>query len=170
MYTGEISAVVVQKRVRCRGGSQHHYHWPTLDWGRDFSKTFPPPLTEAAIFESPKFSKVLRTAFIISCQCCSLLYANSYHFLLKFILPLSLTVRKKNTLLSTKRKQEASLSQSFLTRTAVLWTLPGHMHSFFNIRWDSFWKHCKFSHLTLSSLPQITTLNWKLSPARMPST
>lgn len=94
MYTGEISDVVVQKRVRCRGGSQHHYHWPTLDWGRDFSKTFPPPLTEAAIFESPKFSKVLRTAFIISCQCCSLLYANSYHFLPKFILPLSLSGKK----------------------------------------------------------------------------
>lgn len=91
-YTGEISTEVMQ-RTRCRGGSQHHSHWPTLDWGRDFSETFPPPLTEAAIFESPKFSKVLRTAFIISCQCCSLLYASSYHFPPEFML--SLTVRKK---------------------------------------------------------------------------
>lgn len=170
MYTGEISAVVVQKRTRCRGGSQHHYHWPTLGWGRDFSTTFPsPPLTEAAIFESPKFSKVLRTAFIISCQCCSFFYASSYHFPPKFMLSL-FDCQGKNMLLSTKRKQEASVSQSFLTRTGVLWTLPGHIHLFFNIRWDSFWKHCKFSRLTLSSLPQITTLNWKLPPARMPST
>lgn len=29
----------------------------------------PPPLTEAAIFESTKFSKVPRTAVVISCQC-----------------------------------------------------------------------------------------------------
>lgn len=58
------------------------------------ARLFLPPLTEAAIFESPKFSKVLRTAFIISCQCCSLLYANSYHFLPKFILPLSLSGKK----------------------------------------------------------------------------
>lgn len=46
----------------------------------------------------------------------------------------SLTVRKKNMLLSTKRKQEVSLSQSFLMRTAVFWTLPGHIYLFFNIR------------------------------------
>lgn len=32
---------------------------------------------------------------------------------------------------------------------------------FFNIRWDSFWKHYKISHLTLSSLLQMITLNWK---------
>lgn len=84
MHTGEISirTVAVQKRIRCRE-SQHHCQWPTLYWGRDFSKTFLFPLTEAGIFVSTKFSKVLRTTFTISCQCYPLLiglYASSHHY------------------------------------------------------------------------------------------
>lgn len=171
MCTQEKSAFALW---RCRRGyaaeSQHHCQWPTLYWGRDFSKTFFFPLTEAGILVSTKFSKVLRTTSTISCQCYPLLiglYASSHHYQRKSS---SLQLSEKNILLSTKREWEASLPQYFLMRTAELWTLPEHICLFVNIGQDSFWKHCKLSHLTLSSLPQITTLNWKLSPARMPGT